>query len=508
MCGKRVSASSGDALILPKDDENTKDVLHRRPTFGTRHALVTWAFLGFAVMYILRVNMTITLVAMTTNSSGMNLNLPNSSDCIYASTAESSNRNYTAEFDWSNTVQGFVLSAFYYGYFASQIPASFLVRCFGGRTVLGISLMICSALSLLTPEAARFSVWALICVRALQGCSQGLVFPSMQLLLSKWAPSAERSQMVAFTYSGCQAGTVVGILVAGILCSTNSLGWPSVFYIFGGAGILWALGWLLFAHETPAHHPRITDSERYFIESTVGRHPYQLQTPWRAILTSPALYAIMGAHFANDWGCFALMTCLPKFMKEVLNFDINENGILSSLPYLVMWIVNFVAGPLADHLRKPNRLSTAVVRKLMVSVGLFGPAVALLVTTYLPGCQRTLTVSLLTLAMGFSGFTIAGHSVNHLDIAPAFAAVLFALTNTVGTISGLIGPALVGVLTEKHETRSQWNIFFIVSGSIYSIGGLIFVLLARGELQDWAKMKDLEASVSVLPSEYGSIQKG
>lgn len=44
----------------------------------------------------------------------------------------------------------------------------------------------------------------------------------------------------------------------------------------GGAGILWALGWLLFAHETPAHHPRITDSERYFIESTVGRHPYQV----------------------------------------------------------------------------------------------------------------------------------------------------------------------------------------------------------------------------------------
>lgn len=69
--------------------------------------------------------------------------------------------------------------------------------------------------------------WCIICFW------QGLVFPSMQLLLSKWAPSAERSQMVAFTYSGCQAGTVVGILVAGILCSTNSLGWPSVFYIFG-----------------------------------------------------------------------------------------------------------------------------------------------------------------------------------------------------------------------------------------------------------------------------------
>lgn len=50
-----------------------------------------------------------------------------------------------------------------------------------------------------------------------------------------------------------------------------------------------------------------------------------------------------------------------------------------------------------------------------------GPAALLLAAAYLPGCGKAPVVALLTGAMGFSGFTVAGHSVNHLDIAPAFA---------------------------------------------------------------------------------------
>ena len=64
---------------------------------------------------------------------------------------------------------------------------------------------------------------------------QGIVFPAMQVVLSKWAPAKERSHFVAFTYAGCQAGTVVGMLSAGYLCDT-SVGWPIVFYIEGQYG--------------------------------------------------------------------------------------------------------------------------------------------------------------------------------------------------------------------------------------------------------------------------------
>ena len=46
-----------------------------------------------------------------------------------------------------------------------------------------------------------------------------------------------------------------------------------------------------------------------------------------------------------------------------------QNGVLSSLPYLVTWVCNIIAGALADFLRKPNRLRTVHVRKIMVCLG-------------------------------------------------------------------------------------------------------------------------------------------
>ena len=67
------------------------------------------------------------------------------------------------------------------------------------------------------------------------------MFPAMQVMLSKWSPAKERSRMVAFTYSGCQAGTVLGMISAGYLCHTR-LGWPVVFYIEGQCDTGWGGG--------------------------------------------------------------------------------------------------------------------------------------------------------------------------------------------------------------------------------------------------------------------------
>lgn len=47
-------------------------------------------------------------------------------------------------------------------------------------------------------------------------------------------------------------------------------GWRVVFYVTGSVGILWCLIWWLLAFDTPAQHPRISVSERRYIETNVG----------------------------------------------------------------------------------------------------------------------------------------------------------------------------------------------------------------------------------------------
>lgn len=46
---------------------------------------------------------------------------------------------------------------------------------------------------------------------------QGVTFPAMHVLLSKWAPPAERSVLSALVYAGTSLGTVISMLLAGVL---------------------------------------------------------------------------------------------------------------------------------------------------------------------------------------------------------------------------------------------------------------------------------------------------
>uniref|UniRef100_A0A161MAH9 Sialin isoform x1 n=1 Tax=Triatoma infestans TaxID=30076 RepID=A0A161MAH9_TRIIF len=57
------------------------------------------------------------------------------------------------------------------------------------------------------------------------------------------------------------------------------------------------------------------------------------------------VWAIVFAHFCRKFGGFyTLLTQLPTFMKDTLNYDLQKAGFLSSAPYLVMTIIMQFAG--------------------------------------------------------------------------------------------------------------------------------------------------------------------
>ncbi|GFR78863.1 vesicular glutamate transporter 2.2, partial [Elysia marginata] len=94
----------------------------------------------------------------------------------------------------------------------------------------------------------------------------------MHAMWGDWAPVWERSKLAAFTYAGAQLGTVFSLPISGYLCDSDIAGgWPSVFYVFGAVGCVWFVVWMAFTHNTPADHPRISTSERDYIEHSIGK---------------------------------------------------------------------------------------------------------------------------------------------------------------------------------------------------------------------------------------------
>lgn len=339
-----------------EDPQATKDETKTKGVFPKRYVLIIMIFLGFAVQYALRVNLNVAITAMcnnhTTMEKGFTITKP-------------------AEFKWSSKLQGTVLGSFFYGYIVLQIPGGYLALRYGGVKVFGWAVFFGSFLTLLTPLAARFSVVALIILRVLEGVFLGVLFPCNHDILRKWAPVSEKTRLFAIAVAGCPVGTIITMPLSGLLTKYGPDGWASVFYCFGAIGLLWSFVWMLVIHPNPEDHPTISEAEKtYIIESTVGNSPAKTgPVPWKSIITSIPVWAVIVANFTADWGLYTILICIPKYFVEVLHFDIAKTGFIASMPYLVKAFVGPTGGLIVDLMIK-NGMSVRNARRLIFSIGM------------------------------------------------------------------------------------------------------------------------------------------
>ncbi|XP_074656227.1 sialin-like isoform X5 [Tubulanus polymorphus] len=486
-----INSDEDDESFLVKPAQSRKGC----PSILKRHILCGMSFLGFFFVYCLRVNLSVALVAMVNLTAESHAN--ETSECpheITDNTTTPAPPTTQGEFNWTPEMQGIILGSFFYGYILTQIPGGWIAEKYGGKIPFGAGVLCTSVLTLVTPIAARTSWILLVVVRILEGIGEGVTFPAMHAIWGRWAPPLERSKLGSITYSGAHMGTVVSMPLSGLLCQYGfDGGWPSVFYIFGSVSCVWCLVWFILIHDTPASHPTITAEEKHYIESTLGHIDGKKYThpPWKDIFKSMPNYAILVTHMCNNWGFYTLLTCLPTYMKEVLHFDIKKNSFLSAVPYLVFWVLAICSGQIADYLRFKGILSTTTVRKIFNTLGLGLPVFCLIGLSFVK-CNTTEAVLVLTLAVSLNSATIASAAVNHLDIAAVYAGTLMGISNSFATIPGMVGPYVVGLLTNDDQTRGQWQIVFYIAAGIYAFGALFYVIFGSGETQYWNSDEDRE----------------
>ncbi|KAJ1528764.1 hypothetical protein ONE63_007151 [Megalurothrips usitatus] len=427
------------------------------------------AFFGFFNVYALRVNLSVAVVAMTAATN--------------ATLANGTTVQVPPEFDWDSRTQGLILSSFFYGYIMTQILGGWLAARVGGCRVFGVGLAATAVLTVLTPPVARAGTGWLIAVRVIEGLFEGVTYPCIHAVWARWAPPAERSRLATIGFSGSYAGTVISLPLSGVLAAR--LGWPSVFYVFGLAALVWYALWVILVKEGPEEDPRISPGELRFIREALATVPDPKTTrqPWCSFLTSAPVWAIVAAHFSENWGFYTLLTQLPTFMRDVLHAQIQQSGVLSALPYVCMAVILQAAGHLADWLRA-GRMSTTSVRKLFNCAAFISQTVFMMVAAYMTAPWAI--VLCITVAVGLGGFAWSAFSVNQLDIAPQYASVLMGISNTVATLPGMISPLITGYIVQD-KTPSQWRTVFMISSAIYLIGALIYGTFASGERQPWAK---------------------
>ena len=377
------------------------------------------------------------------------------------------------EFNWGLQTQGMILSSFAVGYILLQVIGGRLADRYGGKIILGIGVLVWSLFTILAPPAAALGITLLIMTRILMGMGEAVTFPSFYSLYGKWIPLNERARAVGFANSASPLGTAFALIISPIII--QQLGWEWVFYIFGFMGFIWYAFWHRMVTSDPRTHPKITAEELSHIQQGIEADEQASKIPWTHFLKYKAVWAIAVAHFCNNWTLYVLLSWAPTFINKGLGVELASVGLLAMIPQAASFISINLAGNLADRLITSG-MPVLRVRKLMQTVGFGGLAVCLLLVTSAETVTGAIAIMALGSALG-AGST-GGFAVNHMDIAPKHAGTLMGITNTAGTIPGIVGVFLSGMIL---ELTGSWALVFGTAAVISLVGLVVFLRYAQAD---------------------------
>jgi ACS family sodium-dependent inorganic phosphate cotransporter-like MFS transporter 6/7/8 len=388
--------------------------------------------------------------------------------------------------EWTGTDT--ILSSFFWGYLVTQIVAGQLSEYFGAKWFLVGTMLLGSVFNVLIPVLA--SCWGsggVILCRVVQGLAQGFLYPCILNIISKWTPLFERSRVSSFVYGGASVGIVTSMPLTGAIAG-STWGWPVACYLYGGLGVLWTAIFAVFAADSPATHRCVSTEERLYIESSTSVNKNctkKIPTPWKSIFLSLPMWAIFVASCGASWGSFTLLTEIPSYMDNIMDFNISENSQLSALPYVALLLAGLIGAPIADKLITNEIFTIDTTRKVFTSLGCFVPAVALISLGFIDSTQKDVATGLLVMAVGSSAFTQCGYLVNPIDLSPNHAGTITGIVNCFSTIFSILGPLSVEFLgDDKKDPTLWWNVFRLAAG-IYIACGLFYMFFGSGKTQEW-----------------------
>jgi len=442
----------GWAFTFPKSVNELSDTYQSAPA---RYKLMVCCACAFVVCNMDKINMSVAVIPMS------------------------------REFSWDTAQSGILQSSFFYGFALSQIPGGFLNTKFGGARVLPLGLTFISLATLAIPVAGD-NLPALFFARALVGLGEGVVPSAVTDIIARAMPVGERSRAVAFTFSGFNVGSILGLSVAPFIMEKT--GWKGMFDIFGSFGALWivlALG--MFAAggvTTKAIDEGKTPVTNLFgsrqeAEEEPGKPKEEItfeNVPWGQFANSDPIKALAFVHFVGNWGTYVVLAWLPTYFTQEVGLSLTNASLLTLLPPIANIAVGTLAGPTADGLIQRGTDLT-IVRKGCQSVAFAAPAFAMLLSTYFE--DPVATVILLTIGISFQSFSYAGLYSNHQDLSPKYASILLGITNTCGALPGVIGVPLTGYLIKETQ---EWELsMFGPAIILYSLGIAAYWKWGSGE---------------------------
>ncbi|QDR82287.1 MFS transporter [Sporomusa termitida] len=310
------------------------------------------------------------------------------------------------------TQAGAFMSAFYFGYVVTQIPAGVLADRFGVRLILAISLILegVSTFGMGYMQGYDTGFW----LRAVTGLGAGAVFAACSRALMEWFPAKERGIAFGIMLAAPSGGIVLSNYIVPAL--NQAFGWQGAFKSIGIATVL--LGIAIYFLVRTTDEPKGEKSMLGGFKVVFGNRDI--------LLTASAGFCLM-------WVELGTATWANAYIKK-LGFSLADAGLVMILYGIGGVIAPMVSGYLSDRMGNRKKL-------LILSY------VAIIPLTVYFGYQTTLSMlCIVGFAFGFCSY-MANPQLTILISEFAgkeWAATANGISNFIFQLASMIGPVILG----------------------------------------------------------------
>lgn len=460
------------------------------PKIPIRFWIAVMVFASTYINYTTRSNMSISITSMISGSKDKNktVSIPECKRNLasFNSTLSRTPKpldDYGPRYDWDESIQGLIIGSYFWGYVISSAPGGFIAEWLGPFNTIFYTQIVTAIFNSLSVWGAQWHFGFLIFFRFIIGLMAGPVYPALQCLIARWAPPAEKGKFVS-ALMGNTLGTCLTFILVGAI--TAAAGWDWGFHFLTIQIAAFCIIFWIVAADSPDQHKWITEEEKNYIKESQSKtiSKGKAVPPYLKMFTSLPFWALCILHFGNLWGLYLQITGAPKFMVQVIGFDIKASGGLASLPHLVRMFAGMGYGYIGDLLKSKTKLSPTLTRKSFVLFSHIIPGVLLMCMT-LVGCNHIGAVLILIFSMAINGAAVVTNLQNAQDLAPNFAGSIFGIISLIGGTTGFITPVVTSALIGKNNGIEQWSKNFLIGGGVYIGAGLFFILFGTSQIQPW-----------------------
>lgn len=219
------------------------------------------------------------------------------------------------------------------GYLTVNHDPSLLLGCSVAMTC-GLNLFLPLFATIGTNETMKIAM--VIVMRVFQGLAEGCLIPAIFGVLRFWAPANERSSIICLSVIGVSLGPLIGLHLC--VAIETKWGWGVVFYIYANLGLVWCIFWWRMVDERPSRSKVLSEQERVYllssIDSKVEKAGRNLPIPWKSMVRSKSIYAILFTYAADDWTFQITSVCMQSYYEHRYHSDIQNTIILLVYPFL------------------------------------------------------------------------------------------------------------------------------------------------------------------------------